>query len=856
MNSIDQSSFGSPAAAAVLLSTHPLSGLTADQARKRLRIHGENLPEKSRRRPWWNDLLVRLRNPLVLILLGSGLVSAATGELVGSIIIFIIVGLSILMDSLQQLRADLAVERLSASVSVNSNVLREGKKVTVPSREIVPGDIVLLSAGDLIPADGIVLDARDFFVNQSMLTGESYPVEKGVCPAKKVTGENCLDLDLTFTNHVFAGSSVVSGVSKVEILKTGGKTILGGISGSLSRPRPETSFEIGIRKFGMMIMRFTLLLVIFAFAVNVSFHRPILQSLLFGVALAVGLTPELLPMVITVTLTGGALRMARAKVIVKRLSAVQDLGAMQILCTDKTGTLTEGKIILQKHVDVLGKDSKEVFTLAYINSYFETGIKSPLDDAILTHDKLDMSAWNKLDEVPFDFERRRVSVLAENGSERILAVKGANDSILGCCTKYDKAGKVLELDESALQEIRMLFESLAGNGFHILAIAYRCVDRTHEHAVLTDETELVFAGFAAFLDPPKQSAGEAIAKLRDDNVEVKVLSGDHELVALYVCEKLGFEVSECLTGQDLNHLDDTALQAKVQNCNLFCRVNPAQKNRIISALKARGKIVGFLGDGINDAPSLHSADVGISVDTAVDVAKQAADMVLLEHDLNVLHSGIRAGRRAFVNVQKYILMATSSNFGNMFSMALATVVLPFLPMLPVQILLNNLLYDVSELALPTDNVDEETLKRPAVGDIEFIRRFMLTFGPISSIFDFITFFVLLKVLRADEVLFHSGWFVESLVTQILVIFVIRTKRSCFASAPGRFLTVLSFAIVILSCLLVFLPVHTALGFTPVPSSFLAVLAVIAVVYLSFVEIAKHFFYRTILKVDAEELQAR
>lgn len=849
MNFVGQGAVGIPNASSTQ-AIHPRNGLTADQARRRLQIFGENLPERSRKRRWWQDLIARLRNPLVLILLGAGLVSAATGELVGSSIIFVIVALSILMDFLQELRADLAVERLSASVSVSSEVLRGGKKITVPSRAIVPGDIVLLSAGDLVPADGVILDSRDFFVNQSMLTGESYPIEKTACQNKPGHIDKIVELDLTNLNHIFAGSSVVSGVARVEILKTGRKTILGGISGSLSKPRPETSFETGIRKFGMMIMRFTLLLVVFAFAVNVSFHRPVLQSLLFGVALAVGLTPELLPMVITVTLTGGALRMAKAKVIVKRLSAVQDLGSMEILCTDKTGTLTEGRIVLQKHVDVLGNDSRNVFKLAYINSYFETGIKSPLDDAILTHDKLDMSTWKKLDEVPFDFERKRVSVLAENGGERILAVKGANESILGCCTKYEREGKVLDLDVRSLHEIRMLFESLASNGFHILAIAYRPVEKTHEHAALTDETELVFAGFAAFLDPPKQSAGEAIAKLQEDNVEVKVLSGDHELVAQYVCDKLGFKITDCLTGVELNKLDDCVLQARVQSCNLFCRVNPAQKTRIISALKSRGKTVGFLGDGINDAPSLHCADVGISVDTAVDVAKQAADMVLLEHDLNVLHSGIRAGRRAFVNVQKYILMATSSNFGNMFSMALATVILPFLPMLPVQILLNNLLYDISELALPTDNVDEESLKKPARGDIEFIRKFMLTFGPISSVFDFVTFFVLLKILRADETLFHSGWFVESLVTQILVIFVIRTRRSCFASKPGTFLTILSLSIVILSGLLVFLPLHSALGFTPLPPSFFAVLAIIALIYLSFVELAKHFFYRTILKVDA------
>lgn len=853
MNPLSSDAFTIPISSSHIAG-HPRSGLTTEQARRRLQIHGENVPERVLKRHWFLELLSRFKNPLVLILLGAGLVSAVSGELVGFSIIFVIVGLSILMDFLQQVRADLAVERLSATVSVNSTLLRGGKKVVVPSREIVPGDIVLLSAGDLVPADGVIIESRDFFVNQSMLTGESYPVEKTAGTQEQQSGKQ-YGLDLTALNLAFAGSSVVSGEAKLEILKTGQKTILGGISGNLCRPRPETNFETGIRRFGMLIMRFTLLLVVFAFAVNVAFHRPILQSLLFGVALAVGLTPELLPMVITVTLTGGALRMARAKVIVKRLSAVQDLGAMDVLCTDKTGTLTEGKIVLQKHVDVLGRDSKDVFRVAYINSYFETGIKSALDEAILSHDKLDMSGWHKIDEVPFDFERRRVSVLAENGPERILAVKGAVDSILQCCTKYDSKNIVLDLDRKTTEDITKQFENLATSGFHILAIAYRRVDKSHDHAVLTDETELIFAGFAAFLDPPKQSAAEAIRKLQDDNVDVKILSGDHELVGQFVCEKLGFRVNGLLTGVELNQLDDQALAARVLSCNLYCRVNPAQKTRVISALKARGKTVGFLGDGINDAPSLHCADVGISVDTAVDVAKQAADMVLLEHDLNVLHAGIRDGRRAFVNVQKYLLMATSSNFGNMFSMALATVVLPFLPMLPVQILLNNLLYDISELALPTDNVDDESLRRPTQGNIDFIRKFMLTFGPISSIFDFITFFVLLKVLRADEILFRSGWFVESLVTQILVIFVIRSRRSCFASRPGRFLTVLSMSMVVLACLLVFLPVNKSIGFAPLPVEFFAVLASIALVYLSIVEIVKHYFYRTILKVDAGERPA-
>lgn len=833
-----------------------IGGLTEEQARQRIQTFGENAPDRSRRAHWSADLLSRFKNPLVLILLSAGLVSSLTGEMAGSIIIFAIITISVTMDFFQQFRADRAVEKLSASVSLSSSVMRDGQKKIIPSKEIVPGDLVLLSAGDLIPADGFLTESRDFFVNQSMLTGETYPVEKSTIEAAEGTlKEACQpeilqskldESDLNAPHFVFAGSSVVSGIAHLQIICTGKNTVLGGISGSLAKRRPETSFEVGVRKFGMFIMRITLVLVVFAFAVNVAFHRPLLQSLLFGVALAVGLTPELLPMVITVTLTGGALKMSKAHVIVKRLSAVQDLGSMEILCTDKTGTLTEGKIALEKHVDCQGNESERVLELAYVNSFFETGVKSPLDKAILAHEELDVSNWKKLDEVPFDFERRRVSVLAQSNGRRVLTVKGAPDSILNLCTEFEWSnGLPAALTPECRKRINLLFEKLANEGFHILGIAYKNVEENHDHARLDDETELVFAGFAAFLDPPKQSAVEAIKELQADNVEVKILSGDHELVAKYVCEKLDFAIKGILTGAELNKLDDHALQARAVTTNLFCRVNPAQKTRVINALKGRGNVVGFLGDGINDAPSLHSADVGISVDTAVDVAKQAADLVLLKHDLKVLHAGIREGRKAFGNVQKYILMATSSNFGNMFSMAIATVFLPFLPMLPVQILLNNLLYDLSELALPTDNVDEEVLSKPTHGDVNFIRRFMLTIGPISSIFDFITFFLLVAVLKADEALFHAGWFVESLATQVLVIFVIRTRRSCFASRPGKFLSILSLATVAGACLLTLPPLGVNFGFKPLPAEFYAILACIAVVYLSAVEISKRLFYRAV-----------
>ena len=640
------------------------------------------------------------------------------------------------------------------------------------------------------------------------------------------------------------GSSVVSGSARVLVGRSGGATALGQVAASLALQAPPTAFETGTRHFGMLIMRLTLLLVLFTLLVNVAFHRPLLESFLFAVALAVGLTPELLPMVVSVTLTHGALRMAALQVIVKRPSAIQDMGAMDVLCTDKTGTLTEARIRLERHVDALGRDSAHVLELAYLNSSMESGLKSPLDDAILAHTTIDVSAWNKIDEVPFDFERRRVSVLAERDGARRLVVKGAPEDILRLCTRYeDGAGAVVALDAAARTTIDQLFEGLGRQGFRVLGIAWRDVPKEHPHAVVTDETELVFAGFCAFLDPPKASAALALAALRDSGVMVKIVTGDNELVTRHVCTELGVVVEGVLSGTDIAAMDDDALRARVDACNLYCRVNPAQKNRVILALKARGHVVGYLGDGINDAPSLLSADVGISVAGAVDVAKQAAAMILLQNDLMVLQAAILEGRRTFGNVMKYIMMATSSNFGNMFSMAAATLFLPFLPMLPLQILLNNLLYDVSEIALPLDHVDAEDLARPRRWDMAFIRNFMLTIGPISSLFDFLTFYLLLRLFDAQPALFRTGWFVESIATQVLVIFVIRTRRKPWLSRPNPWLVALSLGVVAAATALPFSPLAPALGFVPLPLEFFGLLAVLLVAYLAMVEGGKRWFYR-------------
>ena len=815
------------------------TGLSADEAAARLARFGPNLLHPPEKRMLLLQFLSKFLSPLVLILLVASIVLAVTGDMTSFVIISLIVMMSVTLDFVQEHRAGKAAESLRQSVAVRVQALRDGKPLDIPIANLVPGDIALLAAGDLIPGDGRVLEAKDFFVNQALLTGEPYPVEKSPGEATPETEV------LASINTVLLGTSVISGSARVLICRTGGNTVLGGISDSLIAKPPPTSFEIGTRRFGMLIMRLTVILVLFVLLMNAVFHRPWLQSFLFAVALAVGLTPELLPMVISVTLARGAQRMAAKKVIVKRLQAIQNLGSMDVLCTDKTGTLTEARISLERHVDSAGRDSKRVLELAYLNSYFETGLKSPLDNAILEHVEVDVKGWSKIDECPFDFERRRVSVLADNGQTRLLVVKGAPEDILRLSTQYEGADSndLHPMDDAASAAIHALFESLGREGFRVLGVAWRKVGLDHPHAVVSDETQLVFAGFAAFLDPPKESAKDALAKLAASGVAVKIVTGDNELVTEHVCRQLELTVTGVLTGAEIEHMDDQALAVRVEKTNLFCRVNPSQKNRIILALKKRGHAVGYLGDGINDAPSLHSADIGISVDSAVDVAKGAAEMILLERDLGVLHDGVLEGRRTFGNVMKYIMMGTSSNFGNMFSMAGGFLFLPFIPMLPTQILLNNMLYDLSEIPIPLDNVDGEYLSRPRQWDVDFVRKFMLAVGPVSSIFDFLTFFVMLRLFNAGEALFHTGWFVESLATQVLVIFIIRTHRNPLKSRPNPWLTGCSLMVVAIAVALPFTPLAGYLGFEPLPPLFFLVLAGMVVLYLLIVEQVKQLFFR-------------
>jgi Mg2+-importing ATPase len=816
------------------------AGLDDAEAARRRAVYGPNALHPRRERALALQFLSRFRNPLIILLLAAATISAFTGDVASFVIIAVVVVLSVTLDFVQEYRAGRAAERLKQSVAFRATVVRSGRTVEATADQIVPGDVVLLKPGDLVPADGRVIEARDCFVNQSLLTGESFPAEKH---AGEI-GDTPADLG-SASNAAFMGSSVISGTASVLVCSTGAATSLGEISDSLMVKPPVTAFESGIHKFGLLILRVAILMVLFVVLVNALYHRPWLESFLFAVALAVGLTPELLPMIVSVTLSRGALRMAKERVIVRRLPAVHDLGSMDVLCTDKTGTLTEARIRLEKHVDPRGRDSARVLELAFLNSSMESGLKNPLDEAILRHTEVDVSGWRKIDEVQFDFERRRVSVLADDGRQRLLVLKGAFEEVLAHCTQYeaDGPGNLLPLDDPARSNAVQFFESLSREGFRVLGIAWKEVPRDQVHAVVDDETELVFAGFAAFEDPPKASAADAVRALTGSGVTVKIVTGDNELVTQHVCAELGLPVSGVITGAEIQAMNDAALSARAEVVSLFCRVAPAQKTRVIQALRSRGHVVGYLGDGINDAPSIHSADVGLSVDGAVDVAKEAADLILLDHDLGVVHRGVLEGRRTFGNIMKYVMMGTSSNFGNMFSMAGGTLILPFLPMLPVQILVNNFLYDISEIPIPLDNVDPDTLARPRHWEMSSIRSFMFVFGPVSSIFDFLTFYVMRHLFAAGEQLFHTGWFIESLATQVLVIFVIRTRGNPLRSRPSAILTVTSLGVVAIAVALPYTPLGARLGFVPVSGLFFLILAGMLAAYLVLVQMVKTWFYR-------------
>lgn len=818
------------------LRTSP-DGLSTEEAARRGEVQGPNLLEAPQRQRLLLGLLRRFANPLVLVLLFAASIAALTHEQASFFIITTIVVLSVLIDFVQEHRAQTAAEALRRSVTLRVRVMRDGRAQDLPAAYLVTGDVVLLSAGNLIPADCRLIEARDLFSNEALLTGESYPVEKGAGAAA------AKDEAATPYNAVFMGSSVVSGTGRALVVAIGRATRLGAIAGALGKEPPPTAFTLGIRNFGMLIIRLTVLLVLFVLLVNLWLERPLFESFLFALALAVGLTPELLPMVVSVTLARGAVRMARAQVIVKHLSAIHDLGSMDVLCSDKTGTLTEAHIKLVRKVDIEGNESAEVMHWAYVNAAFETGLKSPLDDAILEAAPIDIETWRKIDEVPFDFERRRVSVLAAQGDRRFLVVKGAPEDVLGHSSTYRLAGTEIAkpLDDAARATASATLARLGDEGFRVLGVAWREVGADCDHAGISDERELTFCGIAAFLDPPKESARPALEALAGLGVAVKIVTGDNERVTRHVCGALGISINGVINGPDLAALSDEALSARLDSTTLFCRVTPPQKARVIGAFRRAGHVVGYLGDGINDAPSLRLADVGLSVDGAVDVAREAAAMILLRNDLNVLAEGVREGRRTFANIMKYVMMGTSSNFGNMFSMAGAVVLLPFLPMLPVQILLNNLLYDTSEIAIPLDRVDDTMIAVPRHWDMGFVRDFMLVLGSVSSLFDFLTFGLLLWVFQAGERLFQTAWFVESLMTQVLVVFVIRTHARPWSSRPHPAVAATSLGIVAMAVALPFLPPGGWFGFVPLPADLLLALVAVTATYLVLAEQVKRWF---------------
>lgn len=807
------------------------TGLSSDEAERRLFEYGPNDPAPSRKRFPLGKLLLLFFNPLAIVLLVAAVLAAFLGQGIDATIIIVVLTLGNTINFWQTYRSERAIQRLREVVMSTASVLRDGDWQEIPRHEIVPGDIVRLFAGAVVPADARLIQSKDLYVQQAALTGESFPTGKEAAPELAISEQP------DALHMVFLGTSVVSGSAVAEVSATGPKTVFGSIATRLSARPEENEFERGMKRFGLLIMRVVFFLVLFLIVLSVASHRDPLESLLFAVALAVGLTPEFLPMITSVTLARGAVEMARRKVIVKHLPAIQNLGSIDILCSDKTGTLTGGVMKLEKSLDPLGGPSERALFLGYLSSKFETGIGSPLNLAILDAECSEANDYSKCDEIPFDFDRRRVSVVIHRNARRLLITKGAPESVIERCSQFESAGQSLPLTEGQLDLCLATFHELSNQGYRVLAIAYRDIENRDAYSA-DDETTLILVGYLAFIDPPRPDIARTIAALQNDGVQLKIVTGDNELVTRHLCEQIGINTSGIVLGSEMEHMTDSALQHVVEEATVFARVSPAQKSRIILALKHRSHIVGYLGDGINDAPSLHTADVGISVDGAADVARDAAEIILVERGLDVLHAGIAEGRRASGNVLKYLLMGTSSNFGNMLSMAGASLFLPFLPMLPTQILLNNFLYDLAQITIPTDRVDSGYLRRPQRWSISLIRNFMILIGPISSVYDFLTFFVLLRYMHAAQAEFHTGWFIESLATQTLVLFVIRTFRSPWRSKPSVPLTLTVLGVVTAGLLIPYSPAARLLGFTPLPAPFFLFLAVATVTYLGMVEIAK------------------
>lgn len=816
-------------------------GLSDAEAGKRLKEYGPNEPAKKRKRTILIQVLSKFVNPLVIVLLIIAGFSLFFGEKISALLVILMATMSVLLSFIQEYRAGKEAEKLSEMVRATATVYRNGKPREIKIKEIVPGDVVDLFAGDMIPADIRIISCKDLFINQASLTGESFPVKKVAGPVRP-KGHSVSEL----ANIAFMGSSVVSGTALGVVLATGIATKFGEISVRLAAMRSETSFDTGIRRFTWLMIRAMLFMVLFIFAINALRRGALIESLLFSLGVAVGLTPEMLPMIVAINLSKGAIAMSKKRVIVKRLNSIQNFGAMDILCTDKTGTLTMDRIVLEKHCDVVRKEDADVLRYAYINSYYQTGLKNLLDRAILKHQKLLVKQYRKVDEVPFDFWRKIMSVIVEMDGKHRLIAKGAPEAIFKRCTKCELDGEILDIGEMILTDLREEYDALSADGFRVLAIAYKDMDGVQGVYSKDDENDLILKGYVAFLDPPKPSARRAIKVLRRLGIQCRVLTGDNELVTKKICGSVGMDVQGIATGDEVEKLDDQGLRELVKTTTVFARLSPVQKERVIHALHENGHIVGYLGDGINDAPALKASDVGISVNNAVDIAKESADMILLEKSLMVLEDGVREGRKTFGNIVKYIKMGSSSNFGNMLSMTGASVFLPFLPMLPIQILLNNFLYDVSQVAIPMDDVDKVYLRRPRPWNVGSIKKFMLIIGPISSIFDFITYGVMLWLFHCgnNPKLFHTGWFIESLCTQTLVIYVIRTGRIPFIeSMPSRFLMATSLTIVAAGILIPLSPLAGPFGFVTPPAAYFLVLAAIVGTYLALVQLVKVWFIR-------------
>lgn len=815
------------------------TGLSEEDAAQRLKEIGYNKLAASSKLSPFRLFLNQFLNPITLILVGAALLSFFLGEQTDSVIILVIIVISALLGFLQEKGAANAVSKLLEMVSVNITVLRDGKEKAIPIEQIVPGDIVVLNAGNMVPGDCRLLESRDLFANEASLTGETFPAEKKCCVLPSTT--RIAERD----NALFMGTNIISGTAKAVVVNTGRNTEFGSISQHLRNIQPETEFEKGIKRFGFLLMEVTLILVVVIFSINVYLHKPIVDSFLFSLAIAVGLTPQLLPAIISLNLAKGATNMARQQVIVKKLSSIENFGSMNILCSDKTGTLTEGNVLLYKSINYKGQEEDKVFRFAYLNAVFESGFTNPIDQAIRNHQQLNIEGIVKKDELPYDFVRKRLSVFVSDSVGNQLITKGAFDQVLTVCSHAEEEnGNLIPVDEIN-DQLHQLYETVSKEGYRILGIAYKNLGADVQIVQKEEEQEMIFLGMLLFSDPPKADAAATLKELKDLGISLKIITGDNPLVAAHISRQVGFADPQVLSGEELREMSTEALTRQVGQTDVFAAVEPSQKERILLALKKAGNVVGFIGDGINDSPALHMADVGISVSGAVDVARQAADIVLLGKDLKVLISGVKEGRKTFANTLKYIFMATSANFGNMFSMAGSSLFLSFLPLLPKQVLLTNLLTDIPEMTIASDVVDESWINKPRRMDTRFIKKFMIVFGIISSLFDYVTFGVLLFWLHASTDQFRTGWLIESVVSAALIVLIIRTSKAFYKSRPGKYLLLSTLAVVLIALFLPLTPLAKVMGLVTLPLSFYGWLSIIIFLYALTAEVAKRIFYRIV-----------